>query len=194
MVFDKVTYNSCHLKWLSKCICIHAFFKFTYCFELFHNMSSRLLQQYLNMQRNLLLFTTDISMYNSVQLKLAYRILSNCNIFIRSTYSLDDNSVLLNIFPNANLLEIIDLVQELLDLSGHSWSFNSILYKVTIQKAFDVNVNGEIKVKDYAIFIEEGILWSNSLFTYCNFKFNMFYGFPMESSVFTPIQLSVESI
>ena len=148
-------------------------------------MSTRLLQQFLHLQENLLLFTTELGHANSVP--LVYKVLSNCSVYIRSTYSLDDQSILVDISAPQRLFEIIDLVQTLLQLNGFSWLFNNSIYKLTVQRAVDVI--GQEKVKKYAIYIEEGILHENSMFKSWNFIFNIFYGAPMDSQVFTPLQL-----
>ena len=58
---------------------------------------------------------------------------------------------------------------------------------MTVQKAVDVI--GQEKVKKYAIYIEEGILHENSVFKSWNFIFNIFYGAPIDSQVFTPLLL-----
>ena len=94
-----------------------------------------------------------------------------------------------NCIFSQNMSSSVNLPQILVHAILYSRSFNNIHCKVTIQKVFDVNVIGEVKVKDHAIFIEEGILQPNSSFRCCNFMFNMFYGSPMESTVSTLIQL-----
>ena len=99
-------------------------------------MSNRLLQQFLNVAGNLLSFETGIGTINSAP--LIYSVLSNCSVFIRSTYSLDDYNILVNPMPNENLFEIIDQENELLALSGDLWLFNNSIYKLTIRKAIDV--------------------------------------------------------
>ena len=82
-------------------------------------MSNRLLQQSLNVAGNLLLFQTEIGTIISVS--LIYCVLSNCSVFLRSTYCLDNPYYSANLMPNDNLLEIIDLVNKLLALSGCLW-------------------------------------------------------------------------
>ena len=148
-------------------------------------MSTRLLQQFLHRQENLLLFTTELGHANSVQ--LVYKVLSNCSVYIRSTYSLDDYNILVDISAPQRLFEIIDLVQTLLQLSASSWLFNNSIYKLTVQRA--VCVHGQEKVKEYAIYIEEGVLHKNNMFKSWNFIFNIFYGAPIDSQVFTPLLL-----
>ena len=71
--------------------------------------------------------------------------------------------------PNENLFKIIDLVNKLLSLSGSSGLINNSVYKLTIRKAIDVI--GEQKVKEYALFIEEGSLPEASIFKAWNFIF-----------------------
>ena len=128
-------------------------------------MSSRLLQEFLHPAGNLLLFETEIGTINSVPLICIG--LSNSSVFIRNTYCLDEHNILVNLVPNDNLFEIIDLVNELLALSGGSWLSNNFVYKLTSRKALDVI--SEQKVKEYSLFIEDDLLPEGSILKAWNF-------------------------
>ena len=50
---------------------------------------------------------------------LIYHVLSNCSVFTHSTYSLDYHNILVDIVPQENLFEIIDLVYVVASVAIH---------------------------------------------------------------------------
>ena len=70
-----------------------------------NTMSRRLLHKFLNNADNLLLFQTEIGTINSVP--LIYSLFSNCSVFIRSTYCLDDHNILVDLVPKTVYLKLL---------------------------------------------------------------------------------------
>ena len=110
---------------------------------------------FLHLQENLLYVQGD----RPIAPDLMYHIMSANSVFIRSTYSLDDHTLLVDLnVPTGELdfdltLDIITACQQ------YQWKYKGDTYIVEVSKANDVLQDPKI-IQDYSFYLVEGYMYS----------------------------------
>ena len=118
---------------------------------------------------------------------LMYHIMSANSVFIRSTYSWDGHTLLVDLnVPTGELdfdltLDIITACQQ------YQWKYKGDTYIVEQSKANDVLQDPRI-TQDYSFYLVEGYMPAGSPLQAIHLLFNFYHLSPMESVYFTPIQ------
>ena len=118
---------------------------------------------------------------------LIYHIMSANSVFIRSTYSLNSHTLLVDLnVPTGELdfdltLDIITACQQ------YQWKYKGDTYIVEASKAHDVLQDPRI-IQDYSFYLVEGHMPVESPLQAYHLLFNSYHLSPMESVYFTPIQ------
>ena len=138
---------------------------------------------FLHLQENLLNVQGD----RPIAPDLMYHIMSANSVFIRSTYSLNSHTLLVDLnVPTGELdfdltLDIITACQQ------YQWKYKGDTYIVEASKAHDVLQDPRI-IQDYSFYLVEGYMPAESPLQAYHFLFNFYHLSPMESVYFTPIQ------
>ena len=138
---------------------------------------------FLHLQENLLYVQGD----RPIAPDLMYHIMSADSVFIRSTYSLDDYTLLVDLnVPTGELdfdltLNIITACQQ------YQWKYKGDTYIVEASKANDLLQDPRI-IQDYSFYLVEGYMPAGSPLQAHHLLFNFYHLSPMESVYFTPIQ------
>ena len=109
------------------------------------------------------------------------------SVFIRSTYSLNAHTLLVDLnVPTGELdfdltLDIITACQQ------YQWKYKGDTYIVEASKAHDVLQDPRI-IQDYSFYLVEGYMPAGSPLQAHHLLFNFYHLSPMESVYFTPIQ------
>ena len=138
---------------------------------------------FLHLQENLLYVQGD----RPIAPDLMYHIMSANSVFIRSTYSLNSHTLLVDLnVPTGELdfdltLDIITACQQ------YQWKYKGDTYIVEASKAHDVLQDPRI-IQDYSFYLVEGYMPAENPLQAYHFLFNFYHLSPMESVYFTPIQ------
>ena len=138
---------------------------------------------FLHLQENLLYVQGD----RPIAPDLMYHIMSANSVFIRSTYSLNSHTLLVDLnVPTGELdfdltLDIITACQQ------YQWKYKGDTYIVEASKAHDVLQDPRI-IQDYSFYLVEGYMPAESPLQAYHLLFNFYHLSPMESVYFTPIQ------
>ena len=139
---------------------------------------------FLHLQENLLYVQGD----RPIAPDLMYHIISANSVFIRSTYSLNSHTLLVDLnVPTSELdfdltLDIITACQQ------YQWKYKGDTYIVEATKAHDVLQDPRI-IQNYSFYLVEGHIPAESPLQAYHFLFNFYHLSPMESVYFTPIQV-----
>ena len=118
---------------------------------------------------------------------LIYHIMSANSVFIRSTYSLNADTLLVDLnVPTGEqdfdlTLDIITACQQ------YKWKYKGDTYIVEASKAHDVLQDPRL-IQDYSFYLVEGHIPAGSSLQAYHLLFNFYHLSPMESVYFTSIQ------
>ena len=131
---------------------------------------------FLHLQENLLYVQGD----RPIAPDLMYHIMSANSVFIRSTYSLDDHILLVDLnVPTVKLdfdltLDIITACQQ------YQWKYKGDTYIVEASKANDVLQDPRI-IQNYSFYLVEGYMSAGSSLQAIHLLFNFYHLSPMEN-------------
>ena len=138
---------------------------------------------FLHLQENLLYIQSQ----KPIAPDLIYHIMSTNSVFIRSTYSLDTHTLLVDLsVPTGELdfdlaLDIISACQQ------YVWTYKGDTYILEASKAHELLQDPRI-IQDYSFYLVEGYMPAGSPLQAYHLLFNFYHLSPMESVYFTPIQ------
>ena len=138
---------------------------------------------FLHLQENLLYIQSQ----KPIAPDLIYNIMSANSVFIRSTYSLNANVLLVDLsVPNGEL--DFDLASDIIGAcQKYVWTYKEDTYILEASKANDLLQDPRI-IQDYSVYLVEGYMPAESPLQAYHLLFNFYYLSPMESVYFTPIQ------
>ena len=138
---------------------------------------------FLHLQENLLYIQSQ----KPIAPDLIYHIMSVNSVLIRSTYSLNTHTLLVDLsVPTGELdfdlaLDIIGACQQ------YVWTYKEDTYILEASKANDLLQDPRI-IQDHSFYLVEGYMPAGSPLQAYHLLFNFYHLSPMESVYFTPIQ------
>ena len=138
---------------------------------------------FLHLQENLLYIQSQ----KPIAPNLIYFIMSANSVFIRSTYQLDANTLLVDLSVPTSELEF-DLASDIIGAcQKFVWTYKDDTYILEASKANDLLQDPRI-IQDYSFYLVEGYIPTGSHLQAYQLLFNFYHLTPMESLYFTPIQ------
>ena len=138
---------------------------------------------FLHLQENLLYIQSQ----TPIAPDLIYYIMSANSVFIRSTYSLNANVLLVDLSVPTGELDF-DLVFDIISAcQKYIWTYKGDTYILEASKANDILQDPRI-IQDYSFYLVEGYMPAGSSLQTYHLLFNFYHLSPMESVYFTPIQ------
>ena len=123
---------------------------------------------------------------------LIYYIMSANSVFIRSTYSLNANTLLVNLSVPTGELDF-DLASDIIGAcQKYVWTYKDDTYILEASKANDLLQDPRI-IQDYSFYLVEGYMPTGSPLQAYHLLFNFYLLSPMESVYFTPVQFLGDS-
>ena len=138
---------------------------------------------FLHLQENLLYIQSQ----KPIAPDLIYHIMSANSVFIRSTYSLNANALLVDLSVPTGELDF-DLASDIIGAClKYVWTYKEDTYILEASKANDLLQDPRI-MQDYSFHLVEGYMPTGSPLQVYHLLFNFYHLSPMESVYFTPIQ------
>ena len=138
---------------------------------------------FLHLQENLLYIQSQ----KPIAPYLIYHILSVNSVFIRSTYSLNANALLVDLRVPTGELDF-DLALDFISAcKQYVWTYRKDTYILDASKANDLLQNPRI-IQDYSFYLVEGYMPAGSPLQAYQILYNFYHLSPMESIYLTPIQ------
>ena len=138
---------------------------------------------FLHLQENLLYIQSQ----KPIAPDLIYHIISANSVFIRSTYSLNANALLVDLSVPTGELDF-GLASDIIDAcQKYVWTYKDDTYILEASKANDLLQDPRI-IQDYSFYLVEGYMPAGSPLQAYHLLFNFYHLSPMESVYFTPIQ------
>ena len=143
---------------------------------------------FLHLQENLLYIHSQ----KPIAPDLIYYIMSANSVFIRSTYSLNANTLLVNLSVPTGELDF-DLASDIIGAcQKYVWTYKDDTYILEASKANDLLQDPRI-IQDYSFYLVEGYMPTGSPLQAYHLLFNFYLLSPMESVYFTPVQFLGDS-
>ena len=138
---------------------------------------------FLHLQENLLYIQSQ----KPIAPDLIYYIMSANSVFIRSTYSLNTNVLLVDLSVPTGELDF-DLVSDIINAcQKYVWTYKGDTYILEASKANSLLQDPRI-IQDNSFYLVEGYMPAGSPLQAYHLLFNFYHLSPMESVYFTPIQ------
>ena len=143
---------------------------------------------FLHLQENLLYIQSQ----KPIAPDLIYFIMSANSVFIRSTYQLNANTLLVDLsVPNGELE--FDLGSDIIEAcQKYVWTYKDDTYILEASKANGLLQDPRI-IEDYSFYLVEGYMPTGSPLQAYQLLLNFYHLAPMESLYFTPIQFLGDS-
>ena len=143
---------------------------------------------FLHLQENLLYIQSQ----KPIVPDLIYHIMSANSVFIRNTYSLNTNVLLVDLSVPTGGLDF-DVASDIIGAcQKYVWTYKEDTYILEASKANDLLQDPRI-IQDYSFYLVEGYMPAGSPLQAYHLLFNFYHLSPMESVYFTPIQFLGDS-